>query len=119
LIPCGEIPEKYGPIVAAQQEGSWLGTTWRVEPPYSLVWRLGLRRSVLGEPLVWRDENGEVAVAVRTWRVIRYAAESEPATFEGCDLLVRPDMLRCLEALHGELRELRRTDATVVPSFRR
>lgn len=119
FLPCGEIPDMYGPIVAAQREGSWLDDPCRLEPPFSLVWERGLTRSELGEPLVWRDVNGEVAVAVRTWRVVRGDPEAEPAVLEGCDLIARPDMVRDLERLHGDLRELRVTNSDAVPTLSR
>ncbi len=111
----GEIPELLGPLAAADVDGSWLGHPWRLEPPYTLVWDCGLERSTIGEALMWRDATGEVAIAVRTWRVIRHDARSEPTTFEGCDLIMRPDIVERLRLLHDDLREMHVTDDVRLP----
>ena len=67
-----------------------------------------LEQGGYGSPLVWRDTNGAPGIVLRTWRVRNVeAVDAEPVTFEGTDLIARPDITHRLRALLGvDLQEL-------------
>jgi hypothetical protein len=102
-----------GPLVGIEMPDDWLCGWWRLRPPVVFVHERRLRDSAAGEPLRWYDDLGRVAIAIRTWRVVRGDPEAEPATFTGCDLVARPDVILELETMYGALRELgrKRTEA--------
>ena len=114
FLPCGEIPDRHGPIVGVEREGDWLSRSYRVHPPLSLLATYRLEQSALSKQISWRDECDQIAMVLRTWRVLRGNPDAEPTLFRGWDLLARPDMVRILEALHGNLRELRTSHTKMV-----
>ncbi|MNS54546.1 hypothetical protein D3C72_873450 [compost metagenome] len=90
--PCLFSVLHYGPIVALKRLRTWLGDHPILIPPIQLRTALNLKTPDLNAPLEWRDEQGNPAVALRTWHVRnRNALHTESIEYEGVDLIVRPD----------------------------
>lgn len=88
----------------------WLGKNLLLLPPLILRHGGKLEPPEYGAPLKWLDRDGQPAVALRSWRVRDQSSGPEGYFTQGCDLLLRPDLLSVLEQAYGmrPLRELQR-----------
>lgn len=91
---------KSGPLMHLTRLTDWLGDNFVIIPPIELLSYITLIPSKIGEPLIWRDSEGEPAIVFRNWR-IRDEDQiwAEPLEYEGCDLLMRPDIFKRLEKI--------------------
>jgi hypothetical protein len=98
-----------GHVVCLTRVTDWLGDELVMIPPLMLRSYIHLYPPTYAAPLIWKDEAGNPAIALRTWRVINpEALFAEPAEFIGSDLVVRPDIAGKMRQLYGaELREIR------------
>lgn len=80
----------------------WLGAAQVLVPLRELRTYIQLIPPKYGQPLVWRDDQGEPAIVLRVWQ-IRDPEQiwAEPLKYEGSDLLVRPDLLPRITSLMG------------------
>ena len=97
-----------GPLICLHRRTDWLGDAFVLIPPLLLRSYATLKPPVYGAPLEWCDSNGAPAIVLRTWHVRNpEAVDVEPATCEGTDLIVRPDITERLRILLGvDLQEL-------------
>jgi hypothetical protein len=98
-----------GPVIRLTRVTDWLGDALALIPPIWLRSYLPLHSAAYGAPLVWTDMSMVPALVLRTWRVRNgEALFAQPAEYEGCDLIARPDIVERLHALYYALiRELR------------
>jgi hypothetical protein len=108
------IPPRLQPgcLVRLGRKTDWLGDDHILVPPFELRTYLDLQPPGYRAPLVWSDRNGAPAIVLRSWRVRNAEAfDSEPADYEGVDLIARPDVVERLGTLCAmPLRELRVID---------
>jgi hypothetical protein len=98
-----------GPLVQLTRPGDWLGRPFVPIPPVEMLAYIQVRTPGFGEPLIWSDESGQPAIALRTWWLQnRYALSTEQVACQGVDLVMRADFVdRIGQLAHAQLRELR------------
>ena len=80
----------------------WLGRTSLLVPPASLQMLADLRHCGYAGSMRWVDTAGNLAVVQRTWRVRSDQISVEDSyCVEGCDVLMRPDLLPTLHLAYG------------------
>lgn len=80
----------------------WLGRTSLLVPPASLQLLADLRHCGYAGSMRWVDTAGNLAVVQRTWRVRSDQISVEDSyCVEGCDVLMRPDLLPTLHLAYG------------------
>lgn len=85
----------------------WLGQCIALVPPLALRHRAKLQPPAFGAPLRWTDQNGKLAVVLRTWRLRGQGHHVESYSTQGCDILLRPDLEETLHSTFGgPLKEL-------------
>lgn len=91
---------KSGPLMHLTRLTDWLGDFFVIIPPIELRSYIKLLPSKIGEPFIWRDSEGEPAIVFRTWRKRdKEQLWAEPLEYEGCDLLMRPDIFHRVEQI--------------------
>ncbi|WP_298272247.1 hypothetical protein [Gemmatimonas sp.] len=107
----------FGPVVGLTRESDWLGGPLVIVPPVSLFSLLTLTPPQFGEPLSWHDSEGAPAVVMRQWWIRNPEEDdAEPATCEGADLIIRPDLHARLRERYGvALTELRHVSRRPIP----
>ena len=98
-----------GPLVQLTRPRDWLGSPFVPIPPVEMLAYMHVRTPKFGEPLLWSDETGQPAIALRTWWLQnRYALSTEQVACQGVDLVMRPDFVdRMGQLVRAQLRELR------------
>lgn len=86
-----------GQVVRLSRWTDWLGSSFVLIPPEEFQNYLQLGPARYGGPLLWYDQEGHAALALRTWRVRNSEALfADPTECEGADLLIRPDLFEAL-----------------------
>lgn len=98
-----------GQLVRLTRPRDWLGWPFVLIPPVEMLSYIQVRTPSFGEPLIWRDDSGKPAIALRTWWLRNSEAMgAEPASCEGTDLVMRPDFVdRMRQLARVPMRELR------------
>jgi hypothetical protein len=85
-----------GPLIGAVRLDDLLGNRLVLVPPPAIAVRYQLQSGPWPGPLVWVEESGDRALALRVWSVRSINAGEEPSMLKGCELIVRPDLLEKL-----------------------
>lgn len=94
----------------------WLGQCITLVPPLALRHHAKLNASSFGAPLRWTDKEGKPAVVLRTWRLRGKGHQIESYSTQGCELLLRPDLVDVLySTFGGPLKELYQIRLKEVP----
>ena len=104
-----EIMADRGPwLVNLSSIKDWLGRISLLVPPASLQMLADLRHCGYAGSMKWVDLAGNLAVVQRTWRVHSDQASMQDSYgIEGCDVLMRPDLMPILHQAYGPwLKEL-------------
>lgn len=85
------------PLLTMTRVADWLGDELIIMPPEELHELCAPRVPGFGDALIWRDENYEPMLALRSWTVKRSQYDNEPDEIRGADLIVRPDLIEKLK----------------------
>ncbi len=98
-----------GRIVRARRVRDWLGDAIVLIPPSAIHRYMQFKMPKYGEPLMWLDHRGLPAIVLRTWRIRnRNEYDGEPVSFQGSDLIARPDVAEQIKRVSvGPLQEVR------------
>lgn len=87
-----------GPIVGAERITDLLGSRWILALTPLFAYRYEFKQGPWPGPLRWLDSEGRIAVSFRNWKVRSITMQNEePCILEGCELIIRPDLLIRIE----------------------
>ena len=96
-IECLGPVDEVQPLLTMTRVTDWLGDELIIMPPEELHVLCAPRVPGFGDALIWRDENHEPMLALRSWTVKRSQYDNEPDEIRGADLIVRPDIIEKLK----------------------
>ncbi|MDO9067909.1 MAG: ATP-binding protein [Deltaproteobacteria bacterium] len=104
-------------LIGLNKHTDWLSDIRLLIPPIELSILLNLQPLELGGALVWLENDGNTAVALRKWRVEGNQFDAESDMLKGSDLIVRPDIFAKLQTLYkNPLLEFRQVFREPIPS---